>query len=154
MKLLFPAVVIMTTEYKLYKRRWLFLITVASLNMICMFISVGFSPVASLVTQYYKITGDEIDLLVLIGWAINVTGMLFSIYCIGRFHLLVALRYSATVTFLGGLIRVLSTSIGSDTISHETQFWITFAGQIVTSFGTSTVVCMSTKVSFQTYKVL
>ena len=93
-------------------------------------------------------TGDEIDLLVLIGWAINVTGMLFSIYCIGRFHLLVALRYSATVTFLGGLIRVLSTSIGSDTISHETQFWITFAGQIVTSFGTSTVVCMSTKVSF------
>ena len=118
--------------------------------MICMFISVGFSPVASLVTQYYKITGDEIDLLVLIGWAINVTGMLFSIYCIGRFHLLVALRYSATVTFLGGLIRVLSTSIGSDTISHETQFWITFAGQIVTSFGTSTVVCMSTKVSFKT----
>ena len=72
----------MTTEYKLYKRRWMFLITVASLNMICMFISVGFSPVASLVTQYYKITGDEIDLLVLIGWTINVTGMLFSIYCI------------------------------------------------------------------------
>ena len=56
----FSAVVNMTTEYKLYKRRWLFLITVASLNMICMFISVGFSPVASLVTQYYKITGHSL----------------------------------------------------------------------------------------------
>ena len=143
----FFSVVNMTSEYKLYKRRWLFLGTVALLNMICMLIAVGFSPVASLVTQYYKIDGDELDLLVLIGWAINVTGMLFSIYCIGRFHLLVALRYAATMTFMGGLIRCLSTSMGSDVISHETQFWITFGGQVVISFGTSTVIVMSTKVS-------
>ena len=60
--------------------------------------------------------------------------------------MLIALRYAATITFFGGLIRVFSTSIGSDVIAHETQFWITFAGQVVIHFGTSTVVTMSTKV--------
>ena len=98
------------TEYKVYKTRWLFLATLLSLNTISYLIGVSFSPVATLVTQYYNIDGDQIDLLVLTGWSIHVIGMLVSIYLIGKYHLLKSIRYAATMTFLGGFIRAFSTS--------------------------------------------
>ena len=98
------------TEYKVYKTRWLFLATLVSLNTISYLIGVSFSPVATLVTQYYNIDGDQIDLLVLTGWSIHVIGMLVSIYLIGKYHLLKSIRYAATMTFLGGFIRAFSTS--------------------------------------------
>lgn len=80
------------TSYKLYPIRWLFLATVVTLNMSCTLINVSFSPVATLVTQYYDIDGDTIDTLVLSAWSVNVLGMLLAVYFIGKFHLLVALR--------------------------------------------------------------
>ena len=65
----------MNSEYKVHKTRWLFLATLALHNTICYLIGVSFSPVATLVTQYYKIDGDQIDILVEVGWGIHVVGM-------------------------------------------------------------------------------
>ena len=77
----------MTSDYKVYKTRWLFLLTLALQNTICFLIGVSFSPVATLVTQYYQIDGDRIDLLVLSACGIHVIGILVSIYFIGRKYL-------------------------------------------------------------------
>ena len=74
----------MTPKYTLYKTRWLFMANVVSLNMICTLILVSFSPVATLVTNYYEISGDRIDTLTLVAFGINVVGMLAAIYAIGR----------------------------------------------------------------------
>ena len=109
----------MTSDYKVYKTRWLFLLTLALLNTICFLIGVSFSPVATLVTQYYQIDGDRIDLLVLTACGIHVLGIFVSIYCIGRFHILIALRYASTMAFIGGLIRATSTLFKSDFISPK-----------------------------------
>ena len=109
----------MSSEYKVYKTRWLVLLNLALLNTINFLIGVSFGPVATLVTQYYQIDGDRIDLLVLTGWGIHIVGVLASIYFIGRFHLLIALRYASTMAFIGGLIRAISTSFKSDFISPE-----------------------------------
>lgn len=133
------------TAYQLYPIRWLFLATVAFLNLVCMLSTVSFSPVATLVTNYYKINGDQLDNLVLTAWAINVAGMLVAVYCIGRFHLLVSLRYAASMTFLGGLIRACSTAFSS--IAPQSQFWFTYVGQLIMSLGHPVVITMSTKVS-------
>ena len=115
----FILAVNMNSDYKVYKTRWLFLLTLALQNTICFLIGVSFSPVATLVTQYYQIDGDRIDLLVLSACGIHVIGILVSIYFIGRFHLLIALRYACTMAFIGGLIRATSTLFKSDFISPK-----------------------------------
>ena len=134
-------------EYQLYPRRWLFLLNVSLLNTMCTMIMVSFSPVATLVTQYYQISGDQVDLLPLVAMGLNVVGMVAAIYCIGKFKLLVALRYSTGITLVGGIVRGLSTVFSTETIGRTTQFWVTFGGQIIISLGVPIVIPMSTKTS-------
>jgi FLVCR family MFS transporter 7 len=136
-----------SSEYILYKSRWLFLATVTLLNMVCTMITVSFSPIATLATKYYKINGDELDISALTPWAINIVGMVVAIYCIGRFKLLLSIRYAATLTLIGGTIRVLSTVFSDDVIAWRTQFWLTYFGQVVISLGHPIALTMSTKVS-------
>ncbi len=80
------------TDFRLYKIRWLFLATVACQNMATTMITVSFSPVATLATQYYKVSGNEIDLIAIVPWAFNAAGMFLAIYSIGRFKLLTSIR--------------------------------------------------------------
>lgn len=134
-----------TKQYQLHWSRWIFLATVVLLNMICMMNMVSFSPVATLVTEYYNVSGDKIDIIALTPWSVNVIGMFLAIYCIGRFKLLIALRYSATITLIGGIIRALSTAFGF--IEPSLQFWLTFLGQLVISLGHPIAITMSTKTS-------
>jgi len=35
----------------------------------------GVNPVATLASQYYSVTGDELDLIALINWIINIPGL-------------------------------------------------------------------------------
>ena len=74
---------------------------------ISMCLGVSFGPVATLVTKYYNIGGDVLDIINLMPWAVNIIGLVFGIYLIGRFKLLKSVRYAATVIFIGGLIRAL-----------------------------------------------
>ena len=141
------SLVAVKMEYQLYARRWLFLLNVAMLNMLCTMIMVSFSPVATLVTQYYQISGDQVDLVPMVAIGLNVVGMVAAIYCIGKFKLLVALRYSTSITLAGGILRALSTAFSQETIERKTQFWITFGGQVIISLGVPIVITMCTKTS-------
>ena len=48
-------------------------------------------------------------------------------------------------TLIGGLVRALSTI--SDSVDRQTQFWITFAGQVIIALGHPIIIVMSTKTS-------
>ena len=155
-------------SYRLYKRRWLFLGllllsfckqiadfltyfvfgfigTVAFMNMTCMAIGVSFAPAATIVTKYYEISGDQIDMIPMAAWGINLLGIFFGIYMIGRFKMLIAIRYASVATLIGGLVRALSTI--SDSVDRQTQFWITFVGQVIIALGHPIIIVMSTKTS-------
>ena len=98
-------------------------------------------------TNYYEITGDEIDVIVQTAWGLNILGMFLGIYVIGKYKLLIAVRYASVTTLIGGTIRVLSTAFSTELIAPRTQFWLTFAGQVIISLGHPIITTMSTKTS-------
>ena len=98
-------------------------------------------------TNYYEITGDEIDVIVQTAWGLNILGMFLGIYVIGKFKLLIAVRYASVTTLIGGTVRVLSTAFSTEVIAPRTQFWLTFAGQVIISLGHPIITTMSTKTS-------
>ena len=74
----------------------------------------------------------------IISWVLNIGGLVLGIYALGRFKLLISYRYAAVITFIGGLIRALSTAFKS--VDPTTQFWITF--RHVAHIQLKTAVCL------------
>lgn len=135
-------------HYKTYRTRWLFLFNVALINSGCFMTLYALDVVANESTEYYDVDSDKLDLMNLSPWIIYIFGLFFGIFVIERFELLLSLRVAATVTAVGSVVRVLSTFPPyKDSLPRETQFWLTYAGQVIISLGHPIVMTMSTKTS-------
>lgn len=93
--------------------------------------SYAFGPISVSVTDYYEVDSDMIDLIQVSPWVIYIPGLWIAIWLIEKYELLIAIRIAATISSLGGLVRILATFPPyKDEIPRPTQFWITYAGQV------------------------
>jgi len=131
-----------------YKRRWVVISCVMSLNMVGYMMAISFGPVAPQAAEYYGVSGSMIDLFPMVGMAINMPGMFIAVYCIDRFGIKAGVRYGSTCLLLGASLRCLSTfPLYEKKIDQTLKFWLTFIGQSIIALGHPFLICMSTKVS-------
>ena len=118
--------------YRVYNSRWGVLLTVFLLNISNNALWISYSSVSDKSASYYKKNLDEIDLLGTIGFIVGIPACLASTWIVDRFGLKTALYIGVVLTFLGGLIRALSSFPGiGEHIDLEAQYWMAFVGKII-----------------------
>ena len=64
----------------------------------------------------------------------------------------VGILLGCSLTFLGGLVRAISTMPGlTNSMSQDTQFWLSVVGQALTGMGNPLAVSVPTKVIYLTH---
>jgi FLVCR family MFS transporter 7 len=140
-------------QYKDYNSRWLVLWTVFLLNIANNALWISYSAVATSSAEYYERTIDDIDWLGTIGFLVGIPTCLASTWIVDRFGLRAAIFTGTIMTFLGGLIRAISSFPGiGEHINLNAQFWMAFVGQSLTGMGNPMAVSVPTKVSQHWFK--
>ena len=134
--------------YKTYTNRWWILWTVSIFNIANNSLWISFASVASHVADYYKKDTDSVDLLSSIGFAVGIPLCIAATWILDRKGLKFGLYMGISLTFLGGLLRFLSTLEGlKDHISLNGQFWMAFVAQALVGIANPLAVSVPTKVS-------
>ena len=135
------------TQFRVYKRRWLIMISVISLNMVGYMTTISLAPVAPTAAEYYQVSGDRIDMFPLVGMGVNVPGLLIGLFIIEKYGIKVGMRFGSTCLLLGALVRALSTFPAyEESLEGPTKFWITFTGHVIIAIGHPFLMTLATKV--------
>ena len=98
--------------YRDYTSRWGVLISVFLLNLANNALWISFSSVSDKSAIYYGKDFEAIDWLGTIGFIVGIPMCLASTWIVERFGLRAAVFVGAILTFLGGLIRAISSFPG------------------------------------------
>ena len=106
-------------RYKKYKWRWLVLLTVTLLNLSNNALWISYSAVANVATDYFGKSVNEIDLLATISFYVGIPMCLASTFVVDALGLKTGMYLGTSLTFIGGLVRCLSTFPGlNDKMSY------------------------------------
>ena len=138
-------------EYRVYRSRWVLLISVTLLNLANYSHWVAFASVAKVGAEYYGVTGPEVDLIPMISYGLCVPFCLLAVYIVERRGLRLGLTLGAWLTAVGGALCCLATLPGvwggQLWWSRHTAFLLTVLGQALTGLGCPFISCLPTKVS-------
>lgn len=82
----------MSDKYRVYRRRWLVMLSVVSLNMVGYMTTISLAPVAPSAASYYQVSGDMIDMFPLVGMGVNIPGLLIGLFFIDKYGIKVGLN--------------------------------------------------------------
>lgn len=134
--------------FQVYKRRWFVLATVAMLNISINILWISFSSVASSVAYYYEVSPTNVDLLSAVGFLIGLPVCLISTWMVDKLGLRFTVTFANVLTFLGGLIRCVSTFPGlEDSFNKDIQYWCAVAAQVLVGIANPLGFCLPTKVA-------
>ena len=138
-------------EYRVYRSRWLLLVSVTLLNLANYSHWVAFASVAKVGAEYYEVTGPEVDLIPMISYGLCVPFCLLAVYLVERRGLRLGLVLGSWLTAVGGALCCLATLPGvwggQLWWSKRTAFLLTVFGQALTGMGCPFISCVPTKVS-------
>ncbi len=116
-------------EYRDYPSRWVILLAVFCLNISNNAIWISYSAVSDKSAEYYNKTLSDIDWLGSIGFIVGIPMCLASTWIVDQMGLRFAIFTGAILTFLGGLVRALSSFPGiGDHVDLNVQYWLAFLG--------------------------
>eukprot|EP00092_Neocalanus_flemingeri_P028874 GFUD01031352.1.p1 GENE.GFUD01031352.1~~GFUD01031352.1.p1 ORF type:complete len:468 (+),score=76.63 GFUD01031352.1:210-1613(+) len=135
-------------RYRTYRRRWLVLITVTLLNLSNNALWISYSAVANVATEYFEQNVNKIDLLATISFYVGIPMCLVSTFVVDALGFRTGMLLGTSLTFLGALVRCLSTFPGlTDSMDLNLQFILSVVGQALTGMGNPIAVSVPTKVS-------
>ena len=107
-----PLVLTAMDTYRDYKSKWGVLIAVFLLNLANNALWISFSSVSDTSAVYYGKSFGDIDMLGTIGFLVGAPMCLASTWIVDKLGLRTAIFVGAILTFLGGLIRAISSFPG------------------------------------------
>ncbi|XP_077992637.1 solute carrier family 49 member A3-like [Glandiceps talaboti] len=131
-------------HYKVYRRRWFVLSLVALLAFSSQLIWLTYSPVASIVANYYEVSEYSVNLFSMLYLFLAIPMGFVATWLLDTYGLRPSLFIGAWVTAIGSLIRVISIF---DFVSPSLKFPIAVTGQIISSLVYPIFVSCPTKVS-------
>ena len=122
--------------------------TVVLLNLANYAHWIAFPAVAKKAAVYYEVTGDQLDMIPTVSYAVSIPTCLLATYLVESRGLKVGIRIGSFLTAFGGLLCCLSTFPGLATyIPINIQYWMALLGQAATGVACPFISCVPTKVS-------
>lgn len=131
-------------EYRVYRKRWLVLMCVVIANLGSGMIWMTFTNVAYYTADYYSISIDAVNWLSLTGVATHVLFGPAASWALQTYGLKFAILFGSWSMTLGSFIRVISAI---SVFGSSLQEGLLFLGQVILSFGTTTIALCPTVVA-------
>ncbi|CAF3833694.1 unnamed protein product [Rotaria magnacalcarata] len=140
-----PTGVATTTEYKVYRRRWLYLTCICLANMSNSILWINFASIANLAKSYFDVSYSSINWLSLIFMIVCSIFTLPSTWAIDKFGIRFGILTGVSLNLIGGCFRVISTW---GFVSVKGRYPIVFIGQFICAFAQTFTLFIPAKFSF------
>ncbi|CAF0829360.1 unnamed protein product [Rotaria sordida] len=133
------------TEFKVYRRRWLYLICICLANMSNAILWINFASIANLAKNYFNVSYGDINWLSLIFMVVCSIFTLPSTWAIDRFGIRFGILTGVWLNLTGACFRVISTW---GFVSIKSRYSIVFIGQFICAFAQTFTLFIPAKFSF------
>ncbi|CAF1260024.1 unnamed protein product [Adineta steineri] len=138
-----PTTELIPVEFKVYKRRWLYLVCICLANMSNSILWINFASIANIAKSYFDVSYGAINWLSLIFMIICSIFTLPSTWAIDRFGIRFGILTGVWLNLIGGCFRIISTWV-----SIKGRYPIVFIGQMICAFAQTFTLFLPTKFAF------
>ncbi|XP_064600447.1 solute carrier family 49 member A3-like [Liolophura sinensis] len=132
------------TEYKVYKRRWFYVLVVALLNISNAAIWISFSPIAYKTATFYNVGSMGVNWLSLVYLVASIPCGLAATWLIDTMGLRTSILLGTWLNLIGSILRVVSTLTG---LNDDARYPIVITGQSLAAVAQPLVMFTPTKLA-------
>ncbi|CAF4873324.1 unnamed protein product [Rotaria sp. Silwood1] len=133
------------TEFKVYRRRWLYLVCICLANMSNAILWINFASIANLAKNYFNVSYADINWLSLIFMVVCSIFTIPSTWAIDQFGIRFGILTGVWMNLIGGCFRVISTW---GFVSVKSRYPIVFVGQFICAFAQTFTLFIPAKFAF------
>ncbi|KAI9592265.1 major facilitator superfamily domain-containing protein [Syncephalis fuscata] len=130
------------TVYRLYKMRWIILITIVLVNVANAMIWITYSAIANIGAAYFDVSLTTTNMLGLVFYICYLVASIPSAFVIDRHGIKAGLLYGTVGTTLGAWLRYLAVVIP---VSPHARYSITMVGHVLAGFAQPFILNLPTK---------
>ncbi|KAK7479160.1 hypothetical protein BaRGS_00029601, partial [Batillaria attramentaria] len=131
-------------EYIIYKRRWFMVLVVCFINISNAMIWICFSPITNYTTDYYKISGDQVNWLSLVYVVASIPFGFIATWLLDTLGLRTSIILASWLNLIGSLLRNLTTY---DVISADAKYPVLLCGQLLAACAQPFIMFVPTKLA-------
>ncbi|CAF0888179.1 unnamed protein product [Adineta ricciae] len=140
-----PTPLVTPLEFKVYRRRWLYLLCICLANLSNSILWINFASIANYAKVYFDVSYAAVNWLSLIFMVVCGIFTLPSTWAIDRFGIRFGILTGVWLNLIGGSFRVISTW---GFVSVHGRYPIVFTGQLICSFAQTFTLFLPTKFAF------
>lgn len=132
------------TTFRVYRQRWLVLLTVVLLNISNAGLWINIAPVSYKAAEYFDVAIADVNWFSLTFLFVSIPFCFISTFSVNQLGLRAAIHIGGALNCIGAVVRALSTA---GFLPHEAEFPVCLAGQVVSAMAQSFLLFIPTKVS-------